>query len=105
MPLDTGFVGARHGRSAAPSKLAGAFAVMVGRQPRLADCLTRWLTCRREMTGKPGSHLASPIPRLAAPVILVTIEVGSGSFPENALARALRDSARFANRRVTVACN
>ena len=45
------------------------------------------------------------IPRLSAPVVFVTNEVGSGIVPDNALARAYRDAAGIANQRLAEACD
>ena len=49
--------------------------------------------------------LADLVPRLTAPVVFVTNEVGAGIVPENALARAFRDAAGLTNQRIAEACD
>lgn len=76
--------------------------------PRLVDCLTLWLSnlmfADRAWADEVDA-LAKLLPSLAAPVVFVTNEVGSGIVPENALARAYRDAAGVTNQRLAEACD
>lgn len=79
-----------------------------GGPPRLVDCLTLWLT--NLMLGERDweaevAALTDLVPRLTAPVVFVTNEVGAGIVPENALARAFRDAAGLTNQRIAEACD
>lgn len=93
---------------ATPLDLVAALRSSDGDAPRLVDCVTLWLSnlmsagCDWEVE---IASLAALIPRLAAPVILVTNEVGAGIVPENALARAYRDAAGHANQALADACD
>ena len=62
----------------------------------LVDCLTLWLSnlmaAGRDIAGE-GDRLAAAVAARAAPVVLVSNEVGMGIVPDNALARAFRDHA------------
>ena len=62
----------------------------------LVDCLTLWLSnlmaAERDVT-REGDRLRDVLPGLAAPVILVSNEVGLGVIPDNALAREFIDHA------------
>jgi adenosylcobinamide kinase / adenosylcobinamide-phosphate guanylyltransferase len=93
---------------AEPRDLVGALERSDGRGPRLVDCITLWLSnlmlAGADWEGEVAA-LTGLIPRLAAPVVIVTNEVGSGIVPENALARAYRDAAGLANQRLAVACD
>jgi adenosylcobinamide kinase/adenosylcobinamide-phosphate guanylyltransferase len=76
--------------------------------PRLVDCVTLWLS--NLMLGghdwaEEVERMAALIPRLSAPVVFVTNEVGSGIVPDNALARTYRDAAGVANQRLAQACD
>jgi adenosylcobinamide kinase/adenosylcobinamide-phosphate guanylyltransferase len=92
----------------APLALAATLAATDGGPPRLVDCLTLWLSnlmlagldWETEVAG-----LAELLPRLAAPVVLVTNEVGWGIVPGNALARAFRDAAGLCNQRLAAVCD
>ena len=79
-----------------------------GAAPRLVDCLTLWLTnlilSDRDWQADVGA-LVDLIPRLKAPVIFVTNEVGAGIVPDNTLARRFRDAAGLTNQRVADACD
>jgi len=93
---------------AAPLELVQALDESDGAGPRLVDCLTLWLT--NLMLGghdweSAADALAEALPRQAAPVILVTNEVGAGIVPENALARRFRDAAGLTNQRIALACD
>ncbi len=66
----------------------------------LVDCLTLWLS--NLMLGGHDvaaavAELADALPALPGTVCMVSNEVGLGIVPDNALARAFRDEAGFAN--------
>jgi len=71
--------------------------------PILVDCLTLWLAnlmgAERDI-GFEIERLLAALPRLRAPVIMVTNEVGLGVVPENELARRFRDHAGQLNQRI-----
>lgn len=79
-----------------------------GGPPRLVDCLTLWLS-NLMLAGADwqaeAEALAAVLPRLAAPVVLVTNEVGSGIVPDNPLARRFCDAAGIVNQTVAAACD
>lgn len=87
-----------------PRALAQALTETDGDAPRLVDCLTLWLT--NEMLAEDGDWrsaleaLVEALSRQAAPVILVTNEVGSGIVPDNALARRFQDAAGVVNQAI-----
>ena len=62
----------------------------------LVDCLTLWLAnliaAERDITAETAALIAA-LDDLAAPVVLVSNEVGQGIVPDNALARRFRDAA------------
>ncbi|AKH99764.1 adenosylcobinamide-phosphate guanylyltransferase; adenosylcobinamide kinase [Hoeflea sp. IMCC20628] len=65
-------------------------------RPMLVDCLTLWVTnlmLGEHDVGTAFDGLASTIPALKGPVVLVSNEVGLGIVPDNAMARAFRDHA------------
>ncbi|MDJ0784170.1 MAG: bifunctional adenosylcobinamide kinase/adenosylcobinamide-phosphate guanylyltransferase [Desulfosarcinaceae bacterium] len=76
----------------------------------LVDCLTLWISnlmgAGKEMDAvvAAAQELAACVRRSIAPLILVTNEVGAGIVPENALARAYRDTAGLVNQIVAEAC-
>ena len=78
----------------APLELVDALAGET--RPVLVDCLTLWLSnlmaAGRDIAGE-GDRLSAAIAARAAPVVLVSNEVGMGIVPDNALARAFRDHA------------
>jgi adenosylcobinamide kinase/adenosylcobinamide-phosphate guanylyltransferase len=93
---------------AEPLDLVRALTETDGGRPRLVDCVTLWLS--NLMLGQHDleaevSRVADLIPRLSAPVVFVTNEVGSGVVPDNALARAYRDAAGIANQRLATVCD
>ena len=92
----------------APLALAEALADSDGGPPRLVDCITLWLS-NLMLAGRDWeaevAGLAALLPRLTAPVVLVTNEVGAGIVPENALARRFRDAAGLTNQRLAAVCN
>lgn len=74
-----------------------------GRGPRLIDCLTLWLSnlMHAEQDWRfEASKLCEALVEQAAPVVLVTNEVGLGIVPDNALARRFRDAAGFINQAI-----
>ena len=90
-----------------PLNLSGALAehTVAGRTV-LVDCLTLWLSnlmAAGRDVGAETETLIAAFPGLAAPVVLVSNEVGSGIIPENALARAFADAAGRLNQRVAAA--
>jgi adenosylcobinamide kinase/adenosylcobinamide-phosphate guanylyltransferase len=93
---------------AEPTDLVRALTETDGGAPRLVDCVTLWLS--NLMLGGHDweaevARIADLVPRLSAPVVFVTNEVGSGIVPDNALARAYRDAAGIANQRLADACD
>lgn len=89
----------------APQELTRALYATDG-EPRLVDCLTLWLSnlfaAGRDWEAE-GAALVEALARQAAPVVLVTNEVGGGIVPENALARSFRDAAGALNQRIAAA--
>ena len=87
----------------APTDLAGVLAGLRHGGAVLIDCLTLWLSnlmladvdIEAEV-----SRLESALTGLAAPVILVSNEVGFGIVPDNALARRFRDAQGRLNQRM-----
>jgi adenosylcobinamide kinase / adenosylcobinamide-phosphate guanylyltransferase len=91
-----------------PLDLVRALTETDGGAPRLVDCVTLWLS--NLMLGGHDweaevARVAGLIPRLSAPVVFVTNEVGSGIVPDNALARTYRDAAGLTNQRLADACD
>ncbi len=88
----------------APVDLGAALDACDG--PCLIDCLTLWLTnlILAEADWEAATDgLVTRIENAAAPIVLVTNEVGMGIVPDNALARRFRDAAGTVNQRVAVA--
>jgi len=92
----------------APLDLVGALDASNGQGPRLVDCLTLWLSnlmlAERDWTAE-AAALVACLGRQRAPTVLVTNEVGDGTVPANALARAFRDAAGLLNQRAAEACD
>ena len=84
---------------AEPLELCAALAATDG-APRLVDCLTLWLSnlmlAERDWRAE-GQALIAALAAQAAPVVLVSNEVGLGIVPDNPLARAFRDAAGLLN--------
>lgn len=87
----------------APHDLPDALSKARAGEAVLVDCTTLWLTNRMLA----GADLAAEALRLetalsgcAAPVVVVSNEVGWGIVPENALARAFRDEQGRLNQRL-----
>ncbi|NRB04283.1 MAG: bifunctional adenosylcobinamide kinase/adenosylcobinamide-phosphate guanylyltransferase [Rhodobacteraceae bacterium] len=78
----------------APIDVASALAEATSDQAVLIDCATMWLTNlvmdERDIP-EAQAELFEAIQACAAPVVLVSNEVGQGIVPENALARRFRD--------------
>ena len=74
----------------------------------LVDCATLWLS-NLMLAGQDveaaSQALAACLPALAAPVIFVSNEVGTGIVPENALARRFRDAQGALNQILAAACD
>lgn len=87
----------------APLDLVGALDETEGDVPRLVDCLTLWLgnliMTERDWRTE-AERLVIAIGRRAAPLVIVSNEVGAGIVPENALARSFRDAAGELNQAV-----
>ena len=85
----------------APRDLAGALAGL--RDAVLVDCLTLWLSnlmlADADIEAE-SARLEDVLTRMAAPVVLVSNEVGSGIVPDNALARRFRDAQGRLNQRI-----
>ncbi len=73
--------------------------------PVLLDCLTLWLAnvllAGRESTVGTAQLLAG-LKAAHGPVVVVSNDIGSGTVPENTLARAFRDHAGYLNQQVAV---
>jgi len=69
----------------------------------LFDCATLWLT-NQMLAGRDASaqtaHLLATFSACAAPIVIVSNEVGSGIVPENALAREFRQAQGVLNQRL-----
>ena len=96
--------GASWGLVEEPTALA-AVLVREARPDRLlvVDCLTLWLT--NVLLGEGDveasiAELATTLPALGGPVVLVSNEVGLGIVPDNALARRFRDLQGRLNREI-----
>ena len=72
----------------------------------LLDCLTLWLAniieAGRDVDGETETLLGA-LARIAAPVVIVSNDVGSGVIPANALARRYADALGTLNQRVAAA--
>ncbi|MGD9542561.1 MAG: bifunctional adenosylcobinamide kinase/adenosylcobinamide-phosphate guanylyltransferase [Methylocystis sp.] len=80
----------------APQTLVDAIGAAPSDRPLLIDCLTLWLSNRLLADADLSCDRAALIhalSRRAAPTVAVSSEVGLSIVPDNALARAFRDSA------------
>ena len=72
----------------------------------LVDCLTLWLSnllfAERDLEQE-GRALCDALPRLAAPIVLVSNEIGLGLVPETPLGRRFRDVQGRLNQAVAAA--
>jgi adenosylcobinamide kinase/adenosylcobinamide-phosphate guanylyltransferase len=74
----------------------------------LVDCLSLWLSnlmAAERDVAREAQALVEVLPRLGAPVVFVSNEVGLGIVPDNALARAFRDHAGFLHQIVAAAAD
>ena len=87
----------------APHDLAAALRDCQRDEVVLLDCATLWLT-NRMLAGAnlatEGAALVTALTDCAAPVVVVSNEVGWSIVPENALARAFRDEQGRLNQRL-----
>jgi adenosylcobinamide kinase/adenosylcobinamide-phosphate guanylyltransferase len=83
--------------------LCGALAAAQPDEVVLVDCATLWLSnhllAGHDLDAETTALLAG-LTRCAAPVVIVSNEVGWGIVPENALARAFRDAQGRLNQRL-----
>ena len=79
----------------APLRLDAALGGAQADEAVLVDCATLWLTnhmlAEHDLTAECHALLAA-LAACAAPVVIVTNEVGFGIVPDNALARRFRDA-------------
>ena len=78
----------------APVELAAVVAAGQPNQALLVDCATMWLTNLRmdDLPIPPALEtLLEALAKSAAPIVIVSNEVGQGIVPENAMARAFRE--------------
>jgi adenosylcobinamide kinase/adenosylcobinamide-phosphate guanylyltransferase len=78
----------------APHDVAGVLALVPATDVILLDCATLWLTnvlLAEADVAMESVALVQALQACAAPVVVVSNEVGWGIVPENALARAFRD--------------
>ena len=89
----------------APRDLCAALATIPAGAVVLVDCATLWLTnhllAEADIESETSALLAA-LAGCAAPVVVVSNEVGWGIVPENALARAFRDHQGRLNQRLAV---
>jgi len=87
-----------------PLELAGALgAAATPASALLVDCLTLWLANLMAAGRDPAAEtdrLLAALDEAAAPVVLVSNEVGSGIIPANALARRYADAQGILNQQV-----
>ncbi len=87
----------------APHDLSPALAAAPAAEVVLVDCATLWLTNRMlagaDLTAE-ADALLDALVACAAPVVVVSNEVGQGIVPDNALARAFRDEQGRLNQRL-----
>ena len=87
----------------APLDLPAALAAAQPGEVVLVDCATLWLTnhlLAEHDLGQEAARLLSALEACAAPVVVVSNEVGWGIVPENALARAFRDAQGRLNQQI-----
>ena len=87
----------------APRDVAGALGGVAAGSVVLLDCATMWLTNVMLGGGDVASEEAALLAALAscaAPLVVVTNEVGLSIVPDNALARAFRDAQGRLNQRL-----
>jgi adenosylcobinamide kinase/adenosylcobinamide-phosphate guanylyltransferase len=87
----------------APLDLAAALASATTTEVVLVDCATLWLTnhlLADHDLGHETAALVTALAHCAAPVVIVSNEVGWGIVPDNALARRFRDAQGRLNQRL-----
>ncbi len=86
----------------APLDLAAALGGLRSHEVAVIDCLTLWLsnTMLAETVAARRAELLAALPACAAPLWLVSNEVGLGLVPESALGRRFRDEAGRLNQAV-----
>ena len=89
----------------APRDLAPALAALGPAEGVVVDCLTLWLSNRLldETLEGAADELCEAVARCAAPLWLVSNEVGLGVVPDNAVARRFRDEAGRLNQAMAAA--
>lgn len=83
--------------------LPSALHTLAPGEAALIDCATLWLTnllLGDADSAQAEAALAAALDTVAAPVVIVSNEVGAGIVPENALARQFRDLQGGFNRRI-----
>jgi adenosylcobinamide kinase / adenosylcobinamide-phosphate guanylyltransferase len=92
----------------APLDLADALGAVPPEAAVLVDCATLWLTnhllAEHDLAAE-SARLLAAIAACAAPVAVVTNEVGWGIVPENALARRFRDAQGRLNQQMAEAAD
>ncbi len=88
----------------APLDLAGALGRLGSAEGAVVDCLTLWLSNRMLSDSLQGARadLLAAVEGCAAPLWMVSNEVGLGVVPDNALARRFRDEAGRLNQELAV---
>ena len=87
----------------APLDLGSALAAAQAGEVVLVDCATLWLTnhlLAEHDLAQQGKGLLAALSACAAPVVIVSNEVGWGIVPDNALARAFRDAQGRLNQQI-----
>lgn len=90
----------------APLDLCGALTAAGSDEVVLVDCATLWLTnhlLAEHDLGAEAASLMAALAASAAPVVIVSNEVGWSIVPENALARRFRDEQGRLNQRLAQA--
>ncbi|WP_166416991.1 bifunctional adenosylcobinamide kinase/adenosylcobinamide-phosphate guanylyltransferase [Cochlodiniinecator piscidefendens] len=87
----------------APFDLTDALQSASAREVVLLDCATLWLTnhllAEHDLRAQ-EAHLMAALTTCAAPVVIVSNEVGAGIVPENALSRRFREAQGGLNQRL-----
>ncbi len=90
----------------APLDITAALAGVAAGEAALLDCATLWLSnallAKADLAAEEAALLLA-LAACAAPVVVVSNEVGSGIVPDNALARAFRDAQGRLNQRLAAA--
>ena len=100
--------GARWRTVEEPLRIAEALACFTPHERVLLDCATFWLANHMEAGSDIAAEteaLLAALGRCAAPVVVVSNEVGHGIVPENALARAFRAAQGALNQRLAEAAD